>query len=30
MVGVYAFRGGGGETLTTDLFYRYDHFFLAW
>ena len=29
-VGVYAFRGGGGETLTTDLYYKYDHFFVAW
>jgi hypothetical protein len=30
VVGWYAFRGGGGETLTTDLFWRYDHFFIAW
>jgi hypothetical protein len=30
MVGIYAFRGGGGETLTTDLYYKYDHFFIAW
>jgi hypothetical protein len=29
-VGVYAFRGGGGETLTTDLYFKYDHFFVAW
>jgi hypothetical protein len=29
-VGIYAFRGGGGETLNTDLYYRYDHFFVAW
>jgi hypothetical protein len=29
-VGVYAFRGGGGETLSTDLYYKYDHFFIAW
>lgn len=29
-VGIYAYRGGGGETLSTDLFYRYDHFFIAW
>ena len=29
-VGINAFRGGGGETLSTDLFYRYDHFFIAW
>jgi hypothetical protein len=28
--GVNAFRGGGGETLTTDLSYKYDHFFIAW
>lgn len=28
--GINAFRGGGGETLTTDLAYKYDHFFLAW
>jgi hypothetical protein len=28
--GINAFRGGGGETLTTDLSYKYDHFFLAW
>ena len=28
--GINAFRGGGGETLTTDLYWRYDHFFLAW
>lgn len=30
MVGVYAFRGGGGETLSADLNYKYDHFFVAW
>ena len=30
MVGIYAFRGGGGETLSTDLGYKYDHFFIAW
>jgi hypothetical protein len=29
-VGVNAFRGGGGETLTADLYYKYDHFFIAW
>ncbi|HEY7089658.1 MAG TPA: hypothetical protein VH518_16285 [Tepidisphaeraceae bacterium] len=29
-VGIYAFRGGGGETLSTDLSYKYDHFFIAW
>jgi hypothetical protein len=29
-VGINAFRGGGGETLTTDLYYRYDDFFIAW
>jgi hypothetical protein len=29
-VGIYAFRGGGGETLSTDLYYKYDHFFIAW
>jgi hypothetical protein len=29
-VGVYAFRGGGGETLNTDLGYKYDHFLIAW
>jgi hypothetical protein len=29
-VGINAFRGGGGETLTTDLYYKYDHFFIAW
>jgi hypothetical protein len=29
-VGVNAFRGGGGETLTTGLNYRYDHFLVAW
>jgi hypothetical protein len=29
-VGVYAFRGGGGETLKTELAYKYDHFFIAW
>jgi len=28
--GINAFRGGGGETLTTDLYWRYDHFYLAW
>jgi len=28
--GINAFRGGGGETLTTDLYWRYDHFFIAW
>jgi hypothetical protein len=28
--GIFAFRGGGGETLNADLFYRYDHFHLAW
>jgi hypothetical protein len=28
--GLYAFRGGGGETLENDLYYQYDHFFLAW
>jgi hypothetical protein len=28
--GVNAFRGGGGETLATDLNYKYDHFFIAW
>jgi hypothetical protein len=29
-VGVYAFRGGGGETLNTELGYKYDNFFIAW
>ena len=29
-VGINAFRGGGGETLSTDLYYKYDHFFIAW
>jgi hypothetical protein len=29
-VGIYAYRGGGGETLNTELFYKYDHFFIAW
>jgi hypothetical protein len=29
-VGVHAFRGGGGETITKDLYWRYDHFFIAW
>jgi hypothetical protein len=29
-VGVYAFRGGGGETLRADLYYRYDHVLAAW
>jgi hypothetical protein len=29
-VGIYAFRGGGGETLSTTLYYKYDHFFVAW
>ena len=29
-VGINAFRGGGGETLSTDLYWQYDHFFLAW
>jgi hypothetical protein len=28
--GINAFRGGGGETLTTDLYWKYDHFFIAW
>jgi hypothetical protein len=28
--GINAFRGGGGETLTADLYYKYDHFFIAW
>src|SRR5262249_6192239 len=25
--GVNAYRGGGGETLSSDIFYKYDHFF---
>lgn len=29
-VGIYNFRGGGGETISSDLYYRYDHFFIAW
>jgi hypothetical protein len=29
-VGVHAFRGGGGETITKDLYWKYDHFFIAW
>jgi hypothetical protein len=29
-IGIYAFRGGGGETLITDLYYKYDNFFIAW
>ena len=29
-VGWNAFRGGGGETLSADLAWRYDDFFLAW
>ena len=29
-VGIYAFRGGGGETLSTELGYKYDQFFIAW
>lgn len=29
-VGWNAFRGGGGETLSASLGYRYDHFYLAW
>jgi hypothetical protein len=29
-VGINAFRGGGGETLTADLYWRYDDFFIAW
>jgi hypothetical protein len=29
-IGVNAFRGGGGETLTEDLYYMYDHFHIAW
>jgi hypothetical protein len=28
--GINAFRGGGGETLQTDLYYKYDHFLIAW
>lgn len=30
VVGVNAFRGGGGETLDADLYWKYDHFFIAW
>lgn len=29
-VGVNAFRGGGGETLDADLYWHYDHFYIAW
>jgi hypothetical protein len=29
-VGINAFRGGGGETISGDLYYKYDHFFIAW
>jgi hypothetical protein len=30
MVEFTAFRGGGGETLTADIYYRYDHILVAW
>ena len=29
-VGILVFRGGGGETLGEDVYYRHDHFFCAW
>ncbi len=30
MVGFYAFRGGGGETLASTMYWYYDHIHLAW